>query len=111
MYGGCDVELVLTNGPCHPEMAPRWPARIPPAVERTVDGGKTDLGILLPHSEKLVSREMVAGIQKGAQDGIALLRVFQATRFKVLKQMSCASRTGFTCGRRVVVRFVVVARP
>src|SRR6266403_400190 len=39
-------------------------------LERAIDGGKTDLAVLLTHqTKKLVSGEMVAGFQEGAQDG------------------------------------------
>ena len=44
----------------------------------TVDRGEPNLGVLFPgEPEKFISREMIAGLKKGAQDSIALLGMLQ----------------------------------
>ena len=50
----------------------------------TVDRSEANFGIFLPcETEKFISRKMIAGLKKGAQDGIALLGMLQANALKM----------------------------
>jgi hypothetical protein len=53
-------------------------------LQRAIDSSKADaLVFLADKAKKLVCREMVASIQKGTQDDVALARVLQANSAKV----------------------------
>ena len=50
----------------------------------TVDRGEPNLGVLFPgEPEKFISRKMIAGLKKGAQNGVALLGMLQANALKM----------------------------
>ncbi len=46
---------------------------------------------------------MVAGIQEGAQNGIALLGMFQSNALEVFEENVLGLTHGFTRGRRMIV--------
>jgi hypothetical protein len=55
--------------------------------QSTVHSGEADMGILLLHQPvQFVDGEMLAGFKEGAQNGIALRRVFQADTLEMLMQ-------------------------
>jgi hypothetical protein len=55
--------------------------------QSTVDSSETDARIFLLHQPvKFVGREVRAGFEKSAQDGVALRRLFQADSFQMLMQ-------------------------
>ena len=50
----------------------------------TVDRSEANFGIFLPReTEKFISRKMIAGLKKGAQNGVALLGMLQANALKM----------------------------
>jgi len=52
--------------------------------ERAINGGVSDAGVLFLHQAvEFVGGEMVAGFEKGPQDGVALLGLLQADIFEV----------------------------
>src|SRR5215471_17548702 len=52
--------------------------------EGAIHGGKADLAVsLLDQAKKFVSGEVITGVEKRAQDGVALLRVFEADALEV----------------------------
>src|SRR4051794_33919708 len=54
-------------------------------LERAIDGGETDLGIfLLDQAVELFGGEMIAGLEKSFEDGVALLGMLEADLFQVL---------------------------
>ena len=72
--------------------------------ERAVDGGKSNARIALPHElVKLFSREMLVGLEKGEQDGIALLSLLQTDTFQVLMETLLRLAKGFPRNRYVVI--------
>lgn len=72
--------------------------------ERAVNGGKADLGVFLAdEAEKLVGGKMIARFKKGAQDGIALVSMFQPNTFQVLVKNLLRFAHGFARRRRMIV--------
>jgi hypothetical protein len=69
--------------------------------ERAVDGGVSDAGVLFLHQAmEFVGGEMVAGFEKGPQDGVALLGLLQADVFEVAMQdlLGLAHHLARDCG-------------
>src|SRR5882724_738572 len=98
------VELVFITGRAIRKRHRAGQSALRQQLERAVDRGKADLRILLSHqAKKFVGRKMVAGIQESAQDGIALLRMFQSYAFQVLEENVLGLTHGFTCGWRMIV--------
>src|SRR5579863_7084924 len=53
--------------------------------ERAVDGGVADAGILLLHQAmQLIGGKVIAGFEKGAEDGIALRGLLEADALEML---------------------------
>jgi len=73
-------------------------------LECAIDSCKPDLGVLLAHQpEKLVGREVVPRLQKGAQDGIALVGVFEPHALQVAVEDVLGIAHGFARRRGMVV--------
>ena len=73
-------------------------------LECAVDRSKTNLGVLFARqTEELIGRKVIAGFQEGAQDGIALVRMFQTYPFKVFIENILGLAHGFARGRRMIV--------
>ena len=73
-------------------------------LERTVNRGEADLGVLLADEAKqLVGGKMIAGLKKGAQDGVALVSVLEPDTLQMLIKDLLRFAHGFARRRRMIV--------
>src|SRR5579859_3977713 len=69
-----------------------------------IDGGETNFRVLLAdQAEQLVGGKMVACLQKGAQNRVALLRMLKANALEVPEKKVLGLAHGFAGGRCVIV--------
>jgi hypothetical protein len=88
------VVLVLVAGDAVVEGDFAGQSALGQQFERAVDRGVADAGVFFLHQAvQFVGGEMVAGFQKGAQNGVALRGLLQADALEMRWRMSCASRT------------------
>src|SRR5262245_3618896 len=73
------IELVLVAGGAVGEGNGAGQSAFGQQLERAIDGGEADLGVsLFDEAEELVGGEVIAGIEEGAQNGVALFGVLEA---------------------------------
>src|SRR5579864_7644146 len=73
------VELVLVAGHSVMKSHLAGQATFRQQLQSSVDGGKSDLWVLLPRqAKKLIGGKMITGLQEGAEDGIPLVGMLQA---------------------------------
>ena len=83
------IVLVLVTGNSIVERNLAGQPALGQQLQRAVHGGKADFRILARDQPvEFVSGKVFAGFQKGSQDGVALLRMFQAHTLQVLMQNS-----------------------
>src|ERR1051325_1958208 len=78
------IELMLITRHAIRKRNGRGQSTLCQQLERTVNGGKADLGIFFSDQAKqLVRGEMVTRLKKGAQDGVTLVCMLQTDAFEV----------------------------
>jgi len=98
------VELVFIAGHAVRKWNCAGQAALCQQLKRAIDGGKADLGVFFSNQpEKLVRGKMVAGLKKGAQDGIALVCMLETYAFKVAIKNFLGLAHGFARRRRMIV--------
>ena len=73
-------------------------------LERAIDGGESDLWILLLHETmKFVGGEMIADLEERLEDGVALLSVFEANALEMRMEDLLRFSQHFLRNRRLIV--------
>lgn len=73
-------------------------------LQGAIHRGESDLGIFFSRqAEQFVGGEVIARLEKGAKNGIALVRVLQAYALEMLVEYLLCLARGFPCGRSMIV--------
>ena len=98
------VELVLITGHVIMKGHNAGQAAFRQQLERAIYGGESDLRVFFAgEAEELICRKVVAGLQKGAENGVALFGVLEADALQVLKENLLGLAHSFARGRSMIV--------
>ena len=98
------VELVLVAGHAVMEGNFAGQATLRQELQSAIYRGKSDLGIFFSRqAEQFIGREVIARLEKGAKNGIALVRVLQAYALEMLVEDLLRLAHGFPRGRSMIV--------